>query len=132
MELADFEAEVIDDADGLDEEKENTEDQQILDGSEQGTSLNFCRKFHNQSREISDALNDSSDDGCKLNTRDLQPEMYWDGDCEHVQFDNFEGEEKAAEKFKKSLCSFEQDSGDSFYNAILYSLVYKLSNKKLN
>ena len=49
-----------------------------------------------------------------------------------LKFDNFEGEEKAAEKFKKSLCSFEQDSGDSFYNAILYSLVYKLSNKKLN
>lgn len=114
MELADFEAEVIDDVDGLDEEEENTEDQQILDDSEQGTSLNFCRKFHNQSREISDVLN----------------EMYWDGDCKHVQLENFEGEEKAAEKFKKSLCSFEQDSGDSFYNAISYSLVYKLSYKK--
>lgn len=114
MELADFEAEVIDDVEGLDDEEENTEDQQILDDSEQGTSLNFCRKFHNQSREISDVLN----------------EMYWDGDCKRVQFENFEGEEKAAEKFKKSLCSFEQDSGDSFYNAISYSLVYKLSYKK--
>lgn len=48
-------------------------DKKFLDSSQQqqGTSLNFYRKFRNQSREIFDALNDRSDDSCKLDTRDL-------------------------------------------------------------
>ena len=49
---------------------------------------------------------------------------------DHAQFDEFEGYEKATEKFKKSLCSIERDSKDSFYNAILYGLVYMLKKKK--
>ena len=38
--------------------------------------------------------------------------------------------QKQAEKFLKSLCSFEADSKDSFYNAILYGLIFKLSPNK--
>ena len=66
-------------------------------------SLNFYRKFHNQSREIFDALNDRSDDSCKLDTRDLQPEIYWEIDKSLVQFDEFELSKTGRKIFKKSL-----------------------------
>ena len=73
MEFVDYEAEVVDDTDKLelDYEEEDT-DKNFLDDSqqEQGTSLIFHRKFHNKSSEISDALNDRSNDNCKLGTRD--------------------------------------------------------------
>ena len=69
----------------------------------------------------------------KLDAGDLQPEMYWEIDRSFVEFDEFDGYEKVAEKFKKSLCTFEIDSKDSFYNAIIYGLIVKLSeNKEVN
>ena len=37
---------------------------------------------------------------------------------------------KWQKNFLKSLCSFESDSKDSFYNAILYGLIFKLSPNK--
>ena len=80
--------------------------------------------------EISGALNDRSDDNCKLDTQDLQPEMCWEIDRDCVQFDEFQGYEKATEKFTKSPCSFERDSEDSFFDEILYGLVYKLLQNK--
>ena len=44
--------------------------------------------------------------------------------------------EKAAKTFKETLCTFEINSPDSFYNAIFYGLIFKLSTtknkKKLN
>lgn len=58
-------------------------------------------------REISDMLNNRSDDNCRLDTRDLQLEMYWEIDIDYVQFDEFEGYEKATENSKKNLCLFE-------------------------
>ena len=37
---------------------------------------------------------------------------------------------KWQKNFLKSLCSFETDSKDSFHNAILYGLIFKLSPNK--
>ena len=74
-----------------------------------------------------------SNNNCKLDIQDLQPEMYWKIDRSFVEFDEFDGYEKVAEKFKNSLCTFETDSKDSFYNAIIYGLIVKLSeNKEVN
>ena len=128
MEFVGFEAEVVDDTNKLELDYEEDTDKSFLDDGQQkqSTSLNFYRKFQNQSQKISDALNDRSDDNCKLDIRDLQPEMYWEINRNHIQFDEFESHEKATKKIFKSLCLFEHDLKDSFYNAILYGLVFKL------
>ena len=65
-----------------------------------------------------------------IDTQDLQAEMYWKIDRDHVHFDELEGYEKETEILKKSLCLFEHNSKDSFYNAILYGLFSKLSQNK--
>lgn len=99
MELIDFEA-VVDDIDKLELDYEEDTNNFFLDNSqqEQGTFLYFYRKFHNQAHEISDTLNHKSNNNCKLDTRDLQPEMYREIDRDHVQFDEFKGCEKTALK----------------------------------
>ena len=106
MEFTDFQAKV-DDSDNdklkldfvkIDEHKnfgDNTQEKS-------GAYLNFYIKFHNQSREIRYVLNNRSDEN--LDIRDLQSKMYWEIDRSVVEFDEFDGYEKAAEKFKKSLC----------------------------
>lgn len=73
----------------------------------------------NQTHDPAEAVND--DDGLRLDRRDLQPEMFYCINREHVEFDEFDGNQKCAEKFKKSLCSFQDDGNpkDSFFNAIL-------------
>lgn len=44
-----------------------------------------------------------------------------------VEFDEFDSWDKTATKFKKTICTFEMNLPDSFYNAILYGLIFKLS-----
>ena len=47
---------------------------------------------------------------------------------EQVEFDDFDDNQECAYSFKKSLCSFEESNlQDSFFEAILYSLLFKLS-----
>ena len=132
MEFVDFKAEVVDDTAKLELDYEEDIYKIFLDDrqQEQDTSINFYRKFQNQPHEISDALNDRSEDNCKLNIRDLQPEMYWEIYRDCTQFDEFEDYKNVTKRFKKILCSFERDSKDSFYNAILYGLVRKLLQNK--
>ena len=87
MEFIDFQARTdYDNDDSEFDPPEYNADKIFLGDSQQqqGTSLNFYRKFHNQSHEIFDALNNRSDDNCKLDTRDLQPEMYWEIDRSFV------------------------------------------------
>ena len=60
--------------------------------------LNFYKKFLFQQCEISDTLNDRSDDNCKLDNCDVQPEMYQEMDRDHVQFGEVKGQEKETEK----------------------------------
>ena len=69
------------------------------------------------------------DDQSHFDHRDLQPEMYICEPRENVEFDNFEDSVKLSEKFKKSLCTFEDvDKEDSFFYTILFGLLTKLSN----
>ena len=75
-----------------------------------------------------DVLNGKSDDNCKLDTHDLQPEIYWETDRSFAEFDKFESYGKVVEEFKKRLCTydFSNNPKDSFYNAILFGLLFKL------
>ena len=84
---------------------ENNEVKKFIDDSQKkpGTSLNFDRRFHNQSCEICDALNDKNDNNCKLNTRNLQLETYCKIDRNFLEFQKFDSYEKNVEKLKKSL-----------------------------
>ena len=68
--------------------------------SQQGSSVNFYRRFHNQTRKVFEALNDRIEDNCKLDRRNLQPEIYWEIDKSFVQFDEFDGWQGAATKSK--------------------------------
>ena len=101
MRFVDFEANIVDDTGKLELDYEEDAHKNFLDDSQQqqGTSLNFYRKFNNQSRKISDTLKERRDGIRKLDTRDLQPEMYWEINSDHVQFDEFKGHGKATEKF---------------------------------
>ena len=47
-----------------------------------------------------------------------------------VEFDEFDSWDKTATKFKKTICTFEMNLPDSFYNAILYGLIFKLSKNE--
>lgn len=55
--------------------------------------------------------------------------MYWEIDRSFAQFDESDGWEETAKKIKKTLRTFEINSPNSFYNAILYGLIVKLSKK---
>lgn len=58
----------------------------------------------NQTHDPAEAVND--DDGLRLDRRDLQPEMFYCINREHVEFDEFDGNQKCAEKFKKACVHF--------------------------
>ena len=63
-----------------------------------------------------------------LDSQDLQPETFYCIDREHVEFDEYDDSQKCAEKCLKSLCLFQgSDSTDSFFNAILYCLVFNFT-----
>ena len=53
--------------------------------------------------------------------------MFFSIDTEHVEFEKFDDAKKCAEKFLKSLLSQDCDIKNSFFDAILYSLLFKLS-----
>ena len=53
--------------------------------------------------------------------------MCWEIDRDYVQFDEFEGYEKATEKFKKTLCLFEHQK---ILFIMQFYMVYKLSQNK--
>ena len=57
----------------------------------------------------------------------MQPEIFYQITREFAEFDEFDSHEKVANKFKETLCFFENDSKDSFLNPILYGLLFKLS-----
>lgn len=111
MEYIDFEAEEI-----LKEEEiisfsgeENDEDNIsfIEDGKVENQEPSFYRKFFNQTRDPAETVYD--DDKSHLDTRDLQPEMFFTEDRGSVEFDEFEDSGKCAEQFKKSLLPFNCD-----------------------
>lgn len=54
---------------------------------------------------------------------DSQPELFALQNRDEIEFDNFSGFEKSAKKFKETLTNF-KDSGNSFFDTIIYGLMY--------
>ena len=131
MEFVNFEA-----IDSDQESQENFEEEDILSGNdnfiddksvEGDTTQPSFYRFVNQIRDLQEALN--CDGQSHVDHRDFQPEMYLCEPRENVEFDNFEDSAKLSEKFKKSLrTSDDVDKEDSFFGAILFGLLTKLSN----
>ena len=131
MEFINFEVEAIDNSNSINDLKLNFDENKHFAGNKQIASASG--RLYNHSRETHDALNDRSDNNCKLDTRDLQDEMYWEIDWSFVDFDEFEGYEKIVKKIKKSLWAFDisNDPNNFFYNAILFGLLFKLSKNRV-
>ena len=130
IEYIDFEASVSNEDANLnfssDGEKDNDNRSFIDDSSEVGDEEpSFYRIFFNQTKDPAEAVLD--DGGLHLDTRDLLPEMFSIEERNNVEFDEFEGNGKCLEQLKKSLLSFQGDLKDSFFDAVLYGLLFKLS-----
>ena len=83
-------------------------------------------RFVNQSADPFEAVED--DDGSKVDRCDLQPEMFLTKKRQQVEVDDFDDYQEYANRFTKSLCLFEEsDLHDSFFEAILNGLIFKLS-----
>ena len=79
---------------------EDSNDKKFIDDYQQQESdVSFYRKFHNQSREVQDALDDRSEDNCKLDIRDLQPEMYLKIDRDLLNLTRFKVMKKQCKTF---------------------------------
>lgn len=116
IEYISFEAE--DESAGDNEElafSDNEGEHFIDDSNEEGNQSSSFYRFMNQTHDPAESVND--DDGLRLD----RPEMFYCINREHVEFDEFDGHQKCAEKFKKSLCSFQDDDNPKilFFNAIL-------------
>ena len=104
MDYIDFEGEV-ENANASDEElifSENLNDDRFIDDNiqEKSDSPSFY-KFVNQTRDPAEDLNDN--DKSKLDVRDLQPEMFYHIKREFVEYDEFGGYQKCANKFLKKV-----------------------------
>ena len=53
--------------------------------------------------------------------------MFLIDDRDSVEFDEFEEAGKCSELFKKSLLWFDDDIKDSFFNFVLYGMLFKLT-----
>ena len=126
MEYINFEAKDENASDNQELAFSDNEGENFIDASNQeGNQSPSVYRFMNQTRDPAKAVND--DDRSHLDRRDLEPEMFYCINRKHVEFDEFDDCQKCAEKFKKSLCSFQDDLKDSFFNAILYDLFFHLT-----
>ena len=76
----------------------------IDDSNEECNQPRSFYRFVNQAHVSVEAVNDSN--GSQRDRRDLQPEMFFSIDKEHVEFDEFDDVKKCAEKFKKACFLF--------------------------
>ena len=122
-----FEVEVEDGNVSSDEELtfSDNENNFIDDSNEECSQPPSFYRFVNQTSDPVEAVND--DDGSQFDRRYLQTEMFFSIDTEHVEFEEFDDAKKCAEKFLKSLLSQDGDIKNSFFDAILYSFLFKLS-----
>ena len=122
MDYIDFEVEASNEDQMLSfSSDENDEDNRsfIDDGEVENQMPRFYRKFVNQARDPAGTVFD--DDKSHLYTRDLQLELFIIEDRGGVEFDRSDDSDKCAEKFEKSLLSFDrEDIKDSFFYAVLY------------
>lgn len=101
------------------------DDESVQEGSTQPTFYRFI----NQIRNLSDALN--CDDQSHPDTCDLQPQLYIPEPRENIDFNDCDESTKLSDKFKKTLRAFEDvDKEDSFFAAVLFSLLTKLSKMR--
>ena len=124
MEYINFEAEVENEEKLVfpDQKNENFIDDSNCNNIQ---SPSFYR-FFNQSSDPVKAVED--DDGSRLDRRHLQPEIFHTIKREKVEFDDFDDNQECANRFKKSLFSFEESNlQDSFFEAILHVLLFRLS-----
>lgn len=122
MEHIDFEAEASNEDQMLSfSSDENDEDNRsfIDNGEVENQMPRFYRKFFNQTRDPAGTVFD--DDQSHLYTRDLQLELFIIEDRGGVEFDRSDDSDKRAEKFEKSLLSFDRENiKDSFFYVVLY------------
>ena len=104
---------------------ENDDDRSFINYSAEETQPPSFYRFFNQARDPAKAVIDH--DRSHLDTRDLQPEMFLIDDRDDVEFDEFGETRKCSELFKKSLLSFDDDIKDSFFNSVLYEILFKLT-----
>ena len=71
----------------------------------------------------------NDDDKSKLDVRDLQPEKFNHIKREFFEFDEFDDYQKCANKFKETLCSFQGGLKGSFFDTVLYELLFKFSEE---
>ena len=122
MEHIDFEAEASNEDQMLSfSSDENDEDNRsfIDNGEVENQMPRFYRKFVNQTRDPAGTVFD--DDQSHLYTRDLQLELFIIEDRGGVELDRSDDSDKRAEKFEKSLLSFDRENiKDSFFYVVLY------------
>ena len=97
-------------------------------GQEKDESPSFY-KFVNKTRDLDEALN--NDDQSHLDRCDLRPEMVLAESKENVQLDEFNEADKCSNKFKETICNFQDgDVKDSFFDAVFFGLLFKSSDGK--
>ena len=105
-----------------DEENENF----IADSTCNNIQSPSFYRFVNQSHDPVEAVEDG--DGSKLDRHDLQPGIFHTIKRKQVEFDDFDNNQEHANRFKKSLCLFEEmNLQNSFFEVILYGLLFRLS-----
>ena len=132
IEFIQFEADDLDQKQHKTDEEEIdllTENDYVIDDEsvhEESEEPSFYR-FVNQTRELNEALN------CRIDRRDLQPEMFIAESRENLDFDEFDESVKLSDKFQKTLHKFEDvDVKDSSFGAVLFGLLTKLSSNNEN
>ena len=123
-----------------DDDEKTEQNENFIDDSEQPMedesfsrtfdpeNIDQYNKFSNQTRSPKDAVYE--DDEMFFGTEDTQPELFAPEDRERVEFDKFEGFEKSVKKFKDTLQNF-KNSGNPFFDSILYGIMFKISEGKI-
>ena len=126
MEYINFETETFDDEEELNfSDNENDDDRSVINDNEQEHQPASFYRFANQTQDPAEAVND--DDASHLNNCDLQPKIFIIENRDEVEFDEFKEASKCSELSKKSPLSFHDNIQDSFFNSVLYGLLFKLT-----
>lgn len=119
--------------DGVTVEEERVSDCELIENStefdDQGPE-NYYLIFRNVKKNPEEAAQDQG--LAVLDEIDDEPEKYsyeYEVDKNEIDYDIFTNFEKRIEKFKNELTTFEKNSKDLFYNAVLYALIFKLTKR---
>ena len=133
--MADFLlTEAIDDDDAIDEgnisENMTISDEEFIDDSEINESITDHYGFTNVSRNYTEAVEDSFSDF----DFDQEPNNYCnENEIRDLEIDNFKDYKSKIENFVKTLFNPQGlNNVDSFFDAILFAIRYRLSGKVLS